>query len=272
MNLDPLLKKDEDLQIIEHGEYSAVVESRLFEEEQTRPDEPAGGEEVYLAVPTRIIRHVFMLHVAIVFFYAIFGMVPAHLLPHQASWALLITSLVTSTILIIVLLYRIHVVVFCMLLLSNFAILTSLAGVLRSMAPFQACSLIFVEYIAGFVFCLFMDKTIDPLGAALVMMVSGLGVWALGLYSFIQEQDWITSVVLFFGGVLFAPLYWALEIRMINRYSLKEEDLLQACVNFYLDPIQWTFAACAKKNPEPPSVPVDEKSTAQLLAEMEACI
>jgi hypothetical protein len=122
-----------------------------------------------------------------------------------------------------------------MWIMITFYVTCSLAAALKSFAPFQACTMFFMQCIVGLLYCLYAGKdNVNPWWAAALMMCASVCVWAMGLYSFIREQDWITSGVLFVTCVLFLPLYTAYQTHLIGkRYNM--EELIQANIEFVTD-------------------------------------
>lgn len=240
--LEDLTKKDEDLKVVSEGVFGTIVETHLDFGYDLTPEEPEEIVIETLSIPVRIVRHVFVINVSIAFLYALFGMVPYSLMeegPRIVAYTLLGSSIVLSVLCAALMyFYRDHrvagVSLFAMWVFITFFVVCSLAATLHSFAPFQACTIFFIQCTAGLLYCLYAGKDqVSPYWAAMIMMGSGLAVWALGLYAFINQQDWIESGLLFLVCVLFAPLYSALEIKFImGRYNM--EELVKANIEFFV--------------------------------------
>jgi len=199
--LEELQKKDEDAKIISSNVFGTVIETGLdigySLEEEEEEDFTIVIETP--SIPVRIIRHVFVINISIAFLYALFGMVPYSLMV-DASIIVPVTLFITSTIASIVcgvFMYRYSdhrvasISLFTMWVCSTFVMVCSLSASLKSLAPFQACSIFFIQCIVGLLYCLLAGKDqVEPWWAAGIMMTGGLCIWALGLYSFVKEQDW----------------------------------------------------------------------------------
>jgi hypothetical protein len=139
----------------------------------------------------------------------------------------------------------------------------SLAALLRSIGPFQGALIMFTESTILLVYCSESPnrKRLDPFVSFLIMMSGGVCVWAIGFIAFVKEQDWFTSVFLFFFCVLGFPVYSAYQIDQASQYHLRE--LTQAIVGFLSFP--WKFVTCAKKHhpvEDPSFVLVERESSA----------
>lgn len=252
--LDDLAKKDEDMRVIESGVMGTVIETTLDIGYDLTPEEPEEIVIETLSIPVRIVRHVFVINVGIAFLYALFGLVPYTLLlevPKVVPYTLLgVSSLMCVVCLLLMHIFRekkaAGTALLSMWICITFLVMCSLAASLDSFAPFQACTIFFIQGIVGLIYCLFAGKDrVNPWWAALIMMVAGLVIWAIGLYSFIREQDWITSGLLFFVCVLLSPLYSALQIHMImTRYNM--EELLKANIEFFTGVIMYPMEWCKK--------------------------
>jgi hypothetical protein len=243
--LDELTKKDEDLVVIENSFLGTIIETHLdvgYDMDDDEEEEPLTLE--ILSIPMRIIRHVLIINIAIAFLYTVFGLVPYGLLqeaPRFVPWVLFAVSSVSS-IACATLMHRyrrkqwaLALSLYVMWVLITFVVVCTLAASLRSFAPFQACTMFFMQCIVGLLYCLYAGKdNVNAWWAAGLMMFAGLCVWSMGLYSFVREQDWITSGVLFVVCVLFWPLYTAYELHLIDkRYTL--EELTMANIEFVTD-------------------------------------
>ncbi len=251
--LDELVKKDEDLRVVESGIFGSIIETHLDVGYDLEQEEVPMEEPIQLSIPVRIVRHVLVINIAIAFLYTVFGLVPYSLLekaPRVVPWTLFGASLASCLVCgFFMHRYRKHPVagisLYVMWILITFVVVSSFAAALKSMAPFQGCTIFFMQCIVALLYCLYAGKdNVNPWWAAGLMLFAGLCVWAVGLYCFLHEQDWVTSGFLFVVCVLGLPLYTSYEIHLImQRYNL--EELLLANIEFITDCV-----ALLKRSPQ----------------------
>ncbi len=232
--LTSLQKQDDDLQVLENTEHGFIVLTSL------NIGIPVEDEKEILpqSINIQITRHYFASSALIFFFIPVFGLVPFYLLikfPLIVSMTLLIASF-AFLILLHGILYSLgdeSWALFPMFLLSvfnNYIFVVSLAGFGSTFAPFQGCSILFIECTSVILVALIIGrttKTMDTIWCTLVMMLSGLLVWGVGLYAFIKEQDWISSGLLFGVCVVVYPLLSGLKIYRINRNTFRAGEVLK---------------------------------------------
>jgi hypothetical protein len=264
-----LQKKDDDLKVLEESLLGVTVETSLVvqvEEQVPRPPPPEMG------VTIRVIRHLFLVNAVLWFCVGIFGIVPTHILLKKTSFVVPLSLFCTSTGLAVLL----NILIFCFrnyhdlvlgllgsFMLCLFTAFFSLAALLHSLGPFQGALIMFTESVLILMYCSESPnrKRLDPYISFLIMLSGGICVWVIGFIAFVKEQDWFTSVFLFFGCVLGFPLYSSMQIEQASQYHLRE--LTQAIVGF-LSP--WKCVKCAKKvHPEedPSFVLVEKESSAE---------
>lgn len=269
--LSSLGKKDSDLKVVSSGPLGVVVETELdvgFALAEDDDDEDF-FEPIHLSVPARIVRHVLTINMGISFFFVVFGLVPFAVLTNPIA-AITLTASAGALVVgwgIGMHMLRAHetfaMPAFVMWILVVFVFVFSLAALLQSMAPFQACVIVFIQSCAALQYCLYVNREIDHWTCAGIMMVVGLLVWILGLVAFIEEQDWITSAILFLLCCIFHPVYSAWRVRERN-YNLEDKELVRASIEYFTG---WTAVKCARRPPPPSSAPVAGKSTALLNAD-----
>jgi hypothetical protein len=228
-----LQKKDDNLQIIEQSDSGFVVMTSLVDPVEPIPPDPP-MESVPPSVNIQIARHYFAAHAFILFFIPLFGIVPFYLLvelPFIVSTTLTCCSFVFG-IIIRAVIYHIYdswalMPTFLLMVFNNFIFIVSLSAFASSFAPLQGCTILFVECVAVILMGFLFKKKIDPIWSALVMMLSGLIVWSVGLYAFIREQDWISSGLLFITCVVTWPLFSGWKIYQINDNTFHTGEILQ---------------------------------------------
>ena len=264
-----LQKKDDDLKVLEESLLSVTVETSLIEYEEI--EIPRSPPE--MGVTIRVIRHLFLVNAVIWFCVGIFGIVPTHILLKKASFVVSLSLFCSS----LGLGFLLNILVYCFrsyhdlvlgllgsFLLCLFTAFFSLAALLHSLGPFQGALIMFTESVLILMYCSESPnrKQLDPYISFLIMLSGGICVWVIGFIAFVKEQDWFTSIFLFFGCVLGFPLYSAFQIEYASQYHLRE--LTQVIVGF-LSP--WKCVKCAKKVPpkeDQSFVLVERESSAEM--------
>lgn len=249
---EELVKKDEDFRILD--ENTVFTRLDIGEPIEASPLEPL--TLVPPSIPSRIARHIFIISSSLAFFYSIFGLVPFYLLQSKLPFYLILLLCITFFCLNIALgilcfLYRsdpqksfpLSLIWACL----GFCLICSFSVLLNTLAPFEGCVILFIEYTIALLYCLAVDKEEgpNPYWVAALMLLCGSFVWILGIYM----QDWISWALLGILCLVVAPLYTAYEVREMNRYSLLEKDLLRAPIEFFTD---WATLWCRMRRPPPP--------------------
>ena len=269
---EEFLKKDEDATFSDETEHSIMVTSKLLDEID-EAIEPSQADKRIAAVPVRITRHIFVVNVIFAWLIVMGGIVPYYFfrkdVPTPAlGWLLAAVwfSCVLAFFLMVIVkdhFYTVPIIGLWMALL--FMVVTTLAAIMRSLAPFQAVFIIFMESMAMVIYSFASKRYMDPVWAAGFMSAGGLIGWLCGLYIFINENDWITSLVLFLLFVIGCSAYSAYQIKLVGRFSLSRKDLVRAVVHYYSDPVflpaQWiqkVIPQCLRSNLD------DEEEEAEL--------
>ena len=130
---------------------------------------------------------------------------------------------------------------------NEFVVICSLAGMLQSLAPFQACVIFFIESISMILLGFCFAKEVNVYYSIFTMVTSGIIVWTIGLVAFIREQDWITSMVLFIVCVILGPVYSGYQINRINENRYHSKEIERVLIQYFTDPIGLPIEACCKK-------------------------
>ena len=280
--LDGIQKKDEDAEILESTRSNIVVKTTL--NIGTPQQEEEEIEQVRLSVPVQVIQYLFMIKAALWFSLGVFGIVPAQLLTgaQDVALALFICAIVTAFIVLVALYfvkkYRdILLTGLALLALCLYTIVFTCAAYFQDIAPFQACTILFLQCISILVYSLYSSKYMNIWWISLIMMLCGCVVWTIGLVAFVSSQDWVMSGILFFGCVLLFPAYCGWFIGANDkRFHLQElEQVIVAFfTDFYAVPLRWSYVKYVKKEREEEElfVLVDDTRTAQLNAGLEVNI
>lgn len=264
--LDRIQKKDDDAEILESTSTNIVVKTTLDIGTKVFEEEEEEEEEMILnhSVPVQVVRYLFMIQASIWFCLGVFGIVPAQLLKPvpDVSLALFICAIVTAFILLVTLYFvkkykDLVLTALILFYLCIYTILFTSSAFFENIAPFQACTILFLQCISILVYSLYVTKKMNVWWTGLIMVLCGSIIWTIGLVAFIAKQDWIMSVILFFVCVLGFPSYCGWFIGTINKNRFHVEELEQVIVGFLTDffvvPIRWSYAKYVKKEEEPMS-------------------
>lgn len=236
--LQGLYKKDPDLTVVEDNALVTVVESEIYDVEEIKmtPTEPQMTPHV------KIIRHVFAYLLLYCTIATIWGIIPYHLLrmdaPVYVSWIIFGVSgfflalsygflfLTDDSAL------NLFVFLFFLFMMANAS-----AALLRSLAPFQAIVIVWMQCAAVQVYCFFSKRHLDPIWAGAYMAGASLVGWLAGIYIFMRERDWITAGLLFLLYVLGSSAYSAFCIHLYTKDKLRQEDTTRAFVNYFTNPV-----------------------------------
>jgi hypothetical protein len=255
MDKNPLLneiqKKDTDAEIIETTDDGYIIKTTL--NIGVEIEEPETIQFPRISIHVRIVRHMFVCHALVSFAFSIYGIVPLYLLltDYIISLSLFISSLVMSLILYI-LMYALSdkkwaLPSYIIWIFNEFVVICSLAGMLQSLAPFQACVIFFIESISMILLGFCFAKEVNVYYSIFTMVTSGIIVWTIGLVAFIREQDWITSMVLFGICVILGPVYSGYQINRINENRYHSKEIERVLIQYWADPLIILIEACCKR-------------------------
>lgn len=250
---EEFLKKDEDAQFSNETDHSITVTSKLLEDEIEKAIE--NPKKRPTAIPVRILRHIFVVNTIFAWLTVLGGILPYYFFRTDVSvpalgWLLGVVALFLLCAFVLMALvkdmfYTVPIIGIWMAL--TFMFVTTLAAIMRSLAPFQAVFIVFSQSFAMVIYSYVSRRYMDSIWGAGFMAGAGLLGWLCGLYIFINENDWITSLILFLFVVLGCAAYSAYQIRLVGRFSLSRKDLVQAVVHYYTDPVflpaQWITTA-----------------------------
>lgn len=258
MDNNPLLneiqKKDPDAEIIETTEDGYIIKTTL--DIGVEIEEPETIQFPRISIHVRIVRHMFVCHALVSFAFSIYGIVPLYLLltDYIISLSLFISSLTMSVILYI-LMYALSdkkwaLPSYIIWVFNEFVVICSLAGMLQSLAPFQACVIFFIESISMILLGFCFAKEVNVYYSIFTMVTSGIIVWTIGLVAFIREQDWITSMVLFIVCVILGPVYSGYQINRINENRYHSKEIERVLIQYWVDPLIIFIELCCKRKKE----------------------
>ena len=236
--LTGLQKKDTDLQVLENTPDNLIVLTSLNIGEEIVEELPPIFPPI--SVPIEIVRQLFVSHALITFLIPILGIVPFYLL--IMSPFIVSTTLIFSSGGFLVLLYIVMYLLrestwglptYLIWMFNNYIVLVALSGIISSFAPFQGCSILFIESISIILLGFLFKKEIDPLWAILIMMIAGLIIWGVGLYAFIKEQDWISSMILFLVCIMGYPIASGYMIYKINNGKFHGKETMRLLISFW---------------------------------------
>lgn len=200
------------------------------------------------SVTVQIIRFLFIANSAFCFVVCIWGIIPYYLLrfdaPQLALIIILAVTLVFFTLTYVLLFfYYEQPILLIVWMFFLFMLINVAAALLRSLSPFQAVAICFVQQLGVLGYCFFAKRTLTVIWTLVVTFIPALSMWLLGLYVFLKEQDWISSIVLLFVFVIGISAYNTYEIYLIGqkRFHLKEN--IRVLSFYYTDslrlPYEW---------------------------------
>lgn len=198
------------------------------------------------SVVVRIIRNLFISNSAYCFVICIWGIIPYYLMRFDASQlVIIILSIVVSilfTVTYVSLFFwpeePIPLIVWMFFL---FMLINVLAAALKSLSPFQAVGICFAQQLGVLSYCFLAKRTLTVVWTIIVTFIPALATWLLGLYVFLKEQDWISSIVLFVVFVIGVSAYNSYEIYLIGqkRFHLKEN--IKVLNYYYTDSLRQIY-------------------------------
>jgi MFS family permease len=241
--IDALLKKDDDARLvsIDSIDGSVTIETTtdaIFDEIDEATVEP------YLRLSNRVIRAIFIGHGSICFAISFFSLIPYYFLTYYRykQWVFVV-AVVCCVVFYLFACLTNRVPLFVIWLASLFVTASALASCIQSLAPIHAFSIGFMQSVTMLLYGFWSPKHMDPVWGFIGMAVAGALVWAVGLYAYILEQDWISCGVLFGLSVVGGSIYNAYQIYVVNVYqhaSISEQELINAVICFYTWPVTWS--------------------------------
>lgn len=274
--LTSLSKKDEDSRLTSYdpstGEMS--LHTRINLEETTFKDYHVSSEDNELTldsdllrrdaaaapadVTIRIIFTIFCTNSVVFCITMLLGFIPYALLVFDETKqvAIVMTS-VTGTLFVVLYFLmawqrkvKLGLVMWISWCFTRMFFLGSISALVDNVVPiytdviFFACSISVVLYTVLYPH-IYLDQLSEQPEADLVkratilMFGSGLVVWCIGIYIFIEEHAWIVAAICLPVFVAFC-FYCRWQIQLVfreNRYSLSREDRELAVIQFYVDPL-----------------------------------
>jgi hypothetical protein len=251
--ITPLIKKT-DATIVENNaakgylvlESDALPHLDGYEEETKSADSQllineAQGPRVDVWV--KIVRIVFMTNAALSCF-IVTGMVPYEFLtieerPFTVIYMLVGSGLASLTFYFTMIACRrawFALTLFVAWGFTYYAVVICIAGIMRDLSPLQFGMITAVQSLAIIMYTIASPANVDPLRSFYAMSIVGVMGWAVGLYAFITQRDWVPAILLLLATFASAG-YSALEIRFVTRFNLSKKDCIEAVITFYGDPV-----------------------------------
>lgn len=121
---------------------------------------------------------------------------------------------------------------------SIFIIGTS-ANLAGDAAPFQFVLMLWAQCVALLVYTRLAPRTLSTTHAMLFMALATMCIWGVSIVVFFYDHDWISAAIVLVLALACIP-YHGYQIRAAeSRYSMRQEDLVCAVVQFYGDPVLW---------------------------------
>lgn len=128
---------------------------------------------------------------------------------------------------------------------TYYAVVICIAGIMRDLSPLQFGMITAVQSLAVIVYSITSPANVDPLRAFYAMAAVGVMGWAVGLYAFITQRDWIPAIILLVATFASAA-YSAVEIHFVTRFNLSKKDCIEAVICFYGDPVIQAYKKIAQ--------------------------
>jgi hypothetical protein len=239
--MDHLIKKI-DAEVIE--ETADFVLLRVDAEPEHEP-EPEPVEQTHVDVLVRIVKLLFMVNGTLGLCIAT-GYMPYQFLVlderRTVSMVLCITGASVGLLLYAGMLVLVRLrymwpatLLFSLWAMNAYVVAVALAASLRNLAPLQMAMIVALQSFGVLVYAAWNRAHIDAWRALYLMLGLGFIGWALGIYAYVVEWDWISAVVLLFASIGSA-LYCAMQIPRVSRYRLDRDDMIRAVVEFYGEP------------------------------------
>lgn len=249
--LDEFIKKDDDVVITQESSETFIIESELFADEDNEDSESnilideANGTS--MDVPIQLIRILFMVNCGLSAL-IITGFIPYQFLIYDESKDVaigLMVGIIMSCFILYIFMAIFKRTFFALFFLSiwtlsYYACIITIAAVMRDFSPLQFGLISFLQSISIIVYTVLNPTYVDAWKSFYIMTIVGIVGWAVGIYAFIMQNDWVQASILFLSSILSAA-YSSLQIKYVTRYSLSTKDCIEAVVRFYADPIIVSF-------------------------------
>lgn len=123
-------------------------------------------------------------------------------------------------------------------ILNGGMMLGAIANITHRMAPTQLTLILMMQSLVVMAYAKLTDTSHKAFHAMAFMMVITLIVWAVFIFAFVEEHDWIGGVVILiisFGTIGYHG--WQIQKIDDGRYSLSQDDIRLSIIQFYGDPI-----------------------------------
>lgn len=113
----------------------------------------------------------------------------------------------------------------------------SISVLVNNVAPMQLTLLFLVQSFTMLAYAKLSPRMIETLHAMAFMFVVTLVTWAVFIFAFVEQHDWVGGIVILF--ISFAAIgYSAWQIRLTEgRYNVSWKDIKLSIVQFYGDPL-----------------------------------
>lgn len=124
--------------------------------------------------------------------------------------------------------------------LSGWAVSGSLlvgaaSALAHKVAPIQLALLILMQCFVMLAYTKLSPRFVSTVSSMMYMLVVTLLVWALFVFAFVEERDWVGGIVIF-ALSMGTLLYHGWQIRIVEgRYSLSWSDIQLSIIQFYGD-------------------------------------
>lgn len=134
---------------------------------------------------------------------------------------------------------KIALVPMCLFLIELSLVCGFTAVALSALAPIQLMVTLFAQSISILGYTAVSTRYIDLRKSTLLLIVVTIVCWLVGIFAFIEDEDWISAVIVLILAWL-VSIYYVLQIKYSNRYHLNNK--IESISNMYTDPVDvlWT--------------------------------
>lgn len=134
---------------------------------------------------------------------------------------------------------KIALVFMCLFLIELSLVCGFTAVALSALAPIQLMATLFAQSISILGYTAVSTRYIDLKKSTLLLILVTIVCWLIGIFAFIEDEDWVSAVVVLVLAWL-VSIYYVLQIKYSNRYHLNNK--IESISNMYADPVDvlWT--------------------------------
>lgn len=123
--------------------------------------------------------------------------------------------------------------------IAGIFIIGTSANLAGDAAPFQFVLMLWAQCVSMLIYTRVSPRFLSTTHAMLFMALATMCIWGVSIVVFFYDHDWISAAIVLVLALACIP-YHGYQIRAAeSRYSMRQEDLVCAVVQFYGDPVLW---------------------------------